>query len=599
MPEPLPPIDYSSRDWTALRSDLIQAKRDRMPEWKSESPNDFGIVLIELFAYMGDMLSFYIDRTANEAFLDTAVQRSSVYAIARMLDYRPTGQKAAALTVKFTTASDTGAVTIPARTRVQTVASPGDDPIVFETNSNLVIPGNTANPAVYNGTVGATEGVTIPDELVAVSDGTAEQQYPLFRSPVIDGSVLVEVAGVQWVHYDHLLDAGPNDTAYTTITDENGVTFVRFGDDVNGRIPPTGALLGVTYRIGSGAAGNVAVGTVRELTVPVLVNGAVQPVTGVTNETKGVGGADPESIDSIRINAPRSLATVNRAVTVADYAALALRVSGVGKARAVAGPGADEVTITIAPTSSPGGTATGRDEVQTVSITGAPTGGTFTLTFKGETTAAIAYNATAGTVATALVALPGIGAGEVVGSGGPLPATPVALRFTLGLGLQDVPAMTASGASLTGGTAPAVTVAETTKGVVGVKGAVMAYLEGRKMIGTTVTLTDPDYKKVDVTVTVEVLPTYRRSTVVDELSKNLSAVFSFDVVDFGTPISLSRIYRAISETEGVDYGTVTTLGAQGAGGTPAPAGVAANVVMAPGQIPTLGTVTVNATGGIV
>src|SRR5215217_5547460 len=61
----------------------------------------------------------------------------------------------------------------------------------------------------------------------------------------------------------------------------------------------------------------------------------------------------------------------------------------------------------------------GANEQQTVTITGTPTGGTFTLTYAGATTAAIAYNAAAAAVTTALEALPNIGPGNVLTSGGP------------------------------------------------------------------------------------------------------------------------------------------------------------------------------------
>lgn len=110
------------------------------------------------------------------------------------------------------------------------------------------------------------------------------------------------------------------------------------------------------------------------------------------------------------------------------------------------------------------GGAGGTDEVQTVTITGSPTGGTFTLTFRGVTTAGIAYNATATTVEDALEAIAGIGNGDVRVTGGALPGTPVIVTFINDLGHQDVPLMTASGASLTGGTTPAVGVVQTTAG---------------------------------------------------------------------------------------------------------------------------------------
>lgn len=110
------------------------------------------------------------------------------------------------------------------------------------------------------------------------------------------------------------------------------------------------------------------------------------------------------------------------------------------------------------------GGGTNQDDVQTVTITGTPAGGYFTLTFNGKTTGHIAYNASAADVATALAALSNVGTGNVAGSGGGLPGTPVVITFQ-GL-LANLPqnVMTASGAGLTGGTAPNVTVAHTTPG---------------------------------------------------------------------------------------------------------------------------------------
>lgn len=101
-------------------------------------------------------------------------------------------------------------------------------------------------------------------------------------------------------------------------------------------------------------------------------------------------------------------------------------------------------------------------EVQTVTITGGPTGGTFTLTYSGQTTAGIAYNANAAAVQAALEALSNLAPGDVTVTGGPGPATAFAVTFRAAMG--NVVQMTASGAGLTGGVAPAVGVATTTPG---------------------------------------------------------------------------------------------------------------------------------------
>lgn len=102
-------------------------------------------------------------------------------------------------------------------------------------------------------------------------------------------------------------------------------------------------------------------------------------------------------------------------------------------------------------------------EVQTVTITGTPTGGTFTLTYNGQTTAPITYNAVAADVQSALEALSNVDPGDVTVGGGPGPGTPYTVTFDADLG--NVTQLTASGAALTGGVSPAVGVATTTPGV--------------------------------------------------------------------------------------------------------------------------------------
>lgn len=93
------------------------------------------------------------------------------------------------------------------------------------------------------------------------------------------------------------------------------------------------------------------------------------------------------------------------------------------------------------------------NEQQTVTLNGSPTGGTYTLTYSGQTTSGVAYNASAGTVEAALEALSNIGVGDVAvtgSAGGPWTVT-----FQGALAATNVTQMTANGASLTGGTSEA------------------------------------------------------------------------------------------------------------------------------------------------
>ncbi len=105
----------------------------------------------------------------------------------------------------------------------------------------------------------------------------------------------------------------------------------------------------------------------------------------------------------------------------------------------------------------------GVNEKQTVAIDDATSSGTFTLTYSGQTTAPIAFDATATAVATALKALSNIGDADVAVTGGPGPTADWVVEFTGALALTDVAAMTGTGTSLVGGSTT-VTITETQKG---------------------------------------------------------------------------------------------------------------------------------------
>src|ERR1019366_5818171 len=99
------------------------------------------------------------------------------------------------------------------------------------------------------------------------------------------------------------------------------------------------------------------------------------------------------------------------------------------------------------------------DETQSITITGAPTGGTFTVTFGGNTTAAINWNDPASTVQTRLQALASIGAGNALVTGGPGPATPFIVEFAGTMAKTSEALITLTTNSLTGGSSPSVALA--------------------------------------------------------------------------------------------------------------------------------------------
>tara|TARA_Y100001970_G_scaffold287131_1_gene411022 strand:+ start:1360 stop:3156 length:1797 start_codon:yes stop_codon:yes gene_type:complete len=89
MPKRLQPIDYTSRDFDSIRRDLETfAKRYYADTYKDFNEASFGSLMLDTVAYIGDILSFYLDYQANESFLETAVEYNNVVKLARQLGYK-------------------------------------------------------------------------------------------------------------------------------------------------------------------------------------------------------------------------------------------------------------------------------------------------------------------------------------------------------------------------------------------------------------------------------------------------------------------------------------------------------------------------------
>lgn len=336
-----PSVDYTSRDFEGLKQTLLDFAAVRFPDWKPSSEGDFGVLMIELLSYVGDLLSYYVDRAQNEAYLPTATQRSSVLQIASLLGYRPNNGTPARGTVYLKTLETSPATSVPAGTRLLTeYVSDLDSPIFFETETTLLVPANGGSSVAFT----VVEGETKKDETsggpltLGSSNGLASQSFRLPHPKVYEDSVQVFVGGEEWIYIDHLLDADPTEKRFTLITSADGYTTIQFGDGINGAIPAIGLDVATLYRVGVGALGNVAAGTVIGIfdELPgVIVELNADDSTSTSTEM--TGGADPESTKQIRNNAPKVFATQQRAINPVDYEAFALSVPGVSKANATAG----------------------------------------------------------------------------------------------------------------------------------------------------------------------------------------------------------------------------------------------------------------------
>ncbi|HEY2472703.1 MAG TPA: baseplate J/gp47 family protein, partial [Terracidiphilus sp.] len=122
----------------------------------------------------------------------------------------------------------------------------------------------------------------------------------------------------------------PSSTVYATLNESDGTTDVLFGDGVEGATLPTGQNnIKATYRVGSGTDSNVAARSISTLVDRPL------GVSNVTNPEAANGGQDPQTLSGIRANAPSSVLTLGRAVSISDYQNFAANFGGIAKASAL------------------------------------------------------------------------------------------------------------------------------------------------------------------------------------------------------------------------------------------------------------------------
>ena len=90
MAEKKPSINYTSRDFTTIKNDLLDyAKRYYPNQFRDFSANSFGSLMLDTVAYVGDILSFYLDYQVNESFITTAIERKNIIKLAQQLGYKP------------------------------------------------------------------------------------------------------------------------------------------------------------------------------------------------------------------------------------------------------------------------------------------------------------------------------------------------------------------------------------------------------------------------------------------------------------------------------------------------------------------------------
>ena len=311
-----PKIDYTARDFDTIMVSLKAHLQAKFPAtWKNFYESGIGTQWLELVAYVGDMLSFYLDYAANENFLPTARDRASVINLGKLVGYqlRPPTSAAVSCTATITAIHGTDVV-IPADT-VITLASG----LVFRTLTAQRIEAGSLTAEID-----FTEGEARSDAFV--STGVAWQSIRVSEPGAVYGSIVVTVDGTTWDRTSSLVYSSALSAEYSTVYNEDDYAYIKFGDGVNGQVPPTGAAITVSYRVGGGIASNILINEINTTVVGNLEG--TLPIVPITvsvanNLYRGSGGEDRETIEHAKLWIPRWVSANGRAVTENDFDALA------------------------------------------------------------------------------------------------------------------------------------------------------------------------------------------------------------------------------------------------------------------------------------
>jgi hypothetical protein len=282
-------------------------------------------ILLDVLAYNTHYNAYLANMLANEMFLDSAVKRSSVVSIAKHLGYTPRSVTGSSAKLNITVNAPTGT---PASLTLDRYTS-------FSTSINGV-PYSFLNTEPYTiqptggvysfSNIPVKEGKILEFNYTVVTPGT-EEKYEIPNSAVDTSTMLVTV---QNSSTDSTVTAFTLATDITAVTNTSNVYFIEentlgnyqiyFGDGIIGKKLTAGNIIRIQYLVSVGSASNVSGTITQSFTADNTIGGSSSiSITTVSNST---GGAEKESIASIKFNAPRSNLSKNRAVTKADYSAI-------------------------------------------------------------------------------------------------------------------------------------------------------------------------------------------------------------------------------------------------------------------------------------
>lgn len=337
-------LNYTSQDYWSMKGRALDLLKQKFPQDFNEfTESSLAVMMIEVWSFLADTLSFKIDQNANEIFPDSVTEPENAIRLAKFLGYTPTPPLPARTmftgSLNHVLTTDLSLQT-PVVISYNTPAGVEKTMELFAADHNnnplfgqsIVIPAGSVNTKSIVGIEGRTLSAGF------TSNGMPNQTFTMTGKPCLLGSVRVLVNGVEWEWVDCFSNGPQNEFLLEHDSIYRGT--IRFGDNKAGKIPPKGASILVNYRVGGGSDGNVSTGGIDQTITAYMPGVSYMVSVQFRNYTKGEFGYDGDTVDDIRRKLSIHLKTQNRAVTGLDYKFLAERFATpyngkVGKANVV------------------------------------------------------------------------------------------------------------------------------------------------------------------------------------------------------------------------------------------------------------------------
>lgn len=320
-------LDFSGLDFDTARKAILEYIATYYPNEFNDFVSSNGIIMLtEIVASCVAKLALRSDILAQEATLPTALTEEAVVNHLALINQKIKRQTAASTDIEITVdrplVSD---IEIAAGTSFQ-VIGPDNKPVNYEIYkapgdyvSTIVIPAGKRGVIVY-----AVEGLW-SDAVTAVSQGGPNQQFVVDIADILEDPIYVYVNNgnsiEEWKAVtDPIEKYGANDKVVEVIFIEDKAIF-KFGDDVTGKSPPSGATIEFKFRVGGGRRGRIGINQIeKSLTLTPLPPASAPIPVLFRNIVPSRGGYDKETLEEAKRRAPRDYSLQRSITTADDYA---------------------------------------------------------------------------------------------------------------------------------------------------------------------------------------------------------------------------------------------------------------------------------------